>query len=332
MKTTSAQRFKLQRNLNQMFLLKFNFTLIELLVNTAVSSLYFFKRGDKLEQQNTSLFLKEKGGAGERENFFSREKKFSLSPAHAHFTLIELLVVIAIIAILAAMLLPALASARQRGTRASCQGQLKQLGAIMLQYADDNNNWGAPGTNWGQTSQWSSLYAPYLPGNVNARKQSEYQFYQVVVCPGNQYNPDSNYPGYCGSEYVYTSYALCFGIGDRAATGSGTWWGWHLRTLPEYNHLTYNRQLVKTTMFNSKQTGRADETFGSKEVIYPGPAKQMIIADRNDKSGFLSSASNARPSHWPGNNLCFGDGHVEYGAGNKNGNYVAIDYYNEIVW
>ena len=42
-------------------------------------------------KENTSLFLKEKGGAGERENFFSREKKFSLSPAHSHFTLIELL-------------------------------------------------------------------------------------------------------------------------------------------------------------------------------------------------------------------------------------------------
>ena len=50
------------------------FTLIELLVNTAISSLCFFKRGDKLEVQNTPLFLKEKGGAGERENFFSRGK------------------------------------------------------------------------------------------------------------------------------------------------------------------------------------------------------------------------------------------------------------------
>ena len=113
-----------------------SFTLIELLVNTAISSLCFFKRGDKLEVQNTPLFLKEKGGAGERENFFSREKKFSLSPAHTNFTLIELLVVIAIIAILAAILLPALQSARERGKAASCISNLKQLGTMSVLYVD----------------------------------------------------------------------------------------------------------------------------------------------------------------------------------------------------
>ena len=56
------------------------FTLIGWQEDLSVSPLRFFKRCDKLEQQNTPLFLKEKGGAGERENFFSREKKFSLSP------------------------------------------------------------------------------------------------------------------------------------------------------------------------------------------------------------------------------------------------------------
>ena len=76
------------------------FTLIGWQEDLSVSPLRFFKRCDQLEQQNTPLFLKEKGGAGERGNFFSREKKFPLSPAHARFTLIELLVVIAIITIL----------------------------------------------------------------------------------------------------------------------------------------------------------------------------------------------------------------------------------------
>ena len=120
------------------------FTLIELLVNTSISSLRFFKRRNKLELQNTPLFLKEKGGAGERGNFFSREKKFPLSPAHSHFTLIELLVVIAIIAILAAVLLPALQSARARGRSAGCISNLKQLGMMQFQYADLSDNWLCP--------------------------------------------------------------------------------------------------------------------------------------------------------------------------------------------
>src|SRR5690348_17163040 len=58
---------------------------------------------------------------------------------HSGFTLIELLVVIAIIAILAAILLPALSTGKERGRRAVCINNLRQCGMALSLYADDFN-------------------------------------------------------------------------------------------------------------------------------------------------------------------------------------------------
>ena len=136
--------------------------------------------------------------------------KLHNQPRKRAFTLIELLVVIAIIALLAAILFPAFARARENARRASCQSNMKQLGLGILQYLQDYDERyyiGAVGST-PTGAGWAGVTYPYVKST------------QIFVCPDDN-TPTAAQAGWSPVSYAINS-DITNPIGDWSTYGAGT--------------------------------------------------------------------------------------------------------------
>ena len=224
------------------------------------------------------------------------------------FTLIELLVVIAVIAILAAILFPVFARARENARRASCQSNLKQIGLGFLQYAQDYDECMPYRTNGAGDGMigWPVAIMPYVKS------------VQVFKCASDPTKPVTAGKDTLSYAVNYDAIAVPAGNGPiKLSTFNST-----PKTVLvlEIHDTQVNYSWTVTTASEWAQTvtmGREgyDANVGGTTGVYPTAATgQLAGAELGFAGGVagLSSYASKYARHFDGSNFLAADGHVKW--------------------